>query len=190
MALNSSRACFVGGLFLVLGQIAFAQGKGPIQGPIAPEPAPTFELDKKGQKAHLDFSLAFQPISDASLRFQNFAKRKLVIFYFSAKCSHCLHAAPYVQKVSDELAAKGFASIAIAVKYNTGDDIRTFIRDYKIHMPMFHDDTRLFGENYGTGSIPLVFLVNEKGEYIRYKTFDAEQTPAMMKTQAHQFAAK
>ncbi len=151
---------------------------------------PTFELDKKGQKATLDFGLDFHPISDAGLKFSKFAHSKLLVFYFSAKCPHCQHAAPYVQKLADELATKGFQSIAIAIKYNTEDDIRTFIRDFKIHMPVFHDDNRKFGENYGTGSIPLVIVANEKGEYLRWKSFDPEQTPRQILTEANLLAQK
>lgn len=164
---------------------------GPMQGPMMPEPAPTFEIDKKtGKRAHVNFSLAPKPVSDAGLKFSQFANRKLVIFYFSAKCPHCQHAFPHVQKIGDELASQGFTSIAIAIKYNSEDDIRGFIRDYKVHIPVFQDEDRKFGENYGTGSIPLILLVNDKGEYIRYKSFDANETPAMLKNSASQLAAK
>ena len=175
--------------------LAFAEGKGPVQGPVPPsavEPAPTFEPDKKNKakRDHINFALNPKPVSDANMKFSHFANRKLVIFYFSAKCPHCQHAFPHVQKVSDELATQGFTAIAIAIKYNSEDDIRGFIRDYKVHIPVFQDEDRSFGENYGTGSIPLVLMVNDKGEYIRYKTFDAAQTPAMMKTSATHLAQK
>lgn len=164
--------------------------RGPVQGPEAPEAPPTFEIDKKTNKrAHINFALTPKPISDANLKFSHFANRKLLIFYFSAKCPHCQHAIPYVQKLADELNAQGFTSIAIAIKYNTEDDIRGFIRDYSVHLPVFYDDDRSIGENYGTGSIPLLIVVNEKGEYIRYKTFDAEQTPNLIKAEAAQLAS-
>jgi peroxiredoxin len=167
--------------------------RGPVQGPVAPEAPPTWEPDKKGVKGkrdHIDFALTPKPISDANMKFSHFSNRKLLIFYFSAKCPHCQHAFPYVQKLSDELTAQGFSSIAIAIKYNTEDDIRSFIRDYNVHMPVFYDEDRTIGENYGTGSIPLILVINEKGEYIRYKTFDAEQTPGMIKAEVAQFASK
>jgi thiol-disulfide isomerase/thioredoxin len=171
--------------------LGLVQAQGPVQGPMAPEPAPTFEVDKKsGKRAHVDFGLSPRPISDAKMKFSHFANRKLIIFYFSAKCPHCQHAFPHVQKLGDELASQGFTAIAIAIKNNSDDDIRGFIRDYKVHIPVFHDEDRSFGENYGTGSIPLVLMINDKGEYIRYKTFDAGQTPHLMKTSAAQLAAK
>jgi thiol-disulfide isomerase/thioredoxin len=168
-----------------------AQQQGPVQGPLAPEPPPTFEKDAKtGKRLHINFALNPRPVSDANMKLSHFANRKLIVFYFSAKCPHCQHAIPHVQKVADELASQGFTSIAIAIKYNTDDDIRGFIRDYKVHIPVFHDEDRTFGENYGTGSIPLVLMINDKGEYIRYKSFDANITPGMMKTTATQLAAK
>jgi thiol-disulfide isomerase/thioredoxin len=156
---------------------------GPVQGPVAPEPPPTFEIGKDGKLAHIDFSLSPKAISDADMKLSHFSNRKLMIFYFSAKCPHCQHAIPYVQKLADELAGKGFTSIAIAIKFNTEDDVRGFIRDYKVHLPVFQDQDQTFGEHYGTGSIPLVLLVNEKAEYIRYKTFSAELTPDLIKTE-------
>ena len=182
---------FLTGLFL---NITNAQPmRGPVQGPEAPEAPPTWEPDKKGVKNkrdHMDFALMPKPISDANMKFSHFANRKLMVFYFSAKCPHCQHAFPYVQKLSDELTSQGFASVAIAIKYNTEDDIRSFIRDYKVHLPVFYDEDRTFGENYGTGSIPLLMVINEKGEYIRYKTFDADKTPGLVKAEAAQLASK
>jgi len=168
------------------------QGPQPSTAPAAaPEPIPTFEIDKKTSKrAHLDFSLNPKPISDPSLKLSNFANRKLLIFYFSAKCPHCQHAFPFIQKLADELAGQGFASLTIAIKYNEVEDIRGFVKDYQDHLPVMHDEDKTFGENYGTGSIPLIILVNEKGEYIRYKTFDAESTPLLIKTAASQFSQK
>ncbi|MEO6095283.1 MAG: TlpA disulfide reductase family protein [Fibrobacteria bacterium] len=168
---------------LALNIATAAAPAGPAQGPEAPEPAPTFEIGKDGKLAHIDFSLTPKAISDPDMKLSHFSNRKLMIFYFSAQCPHCQHAIPYVQKLADELTAKGFTSIAISVKFNTEDDVRGFIRDYKVHMPVFQDQQQ-FGMNYGTGSIPLLFLVNERGEYIRYKTFDAEKTPEMIKAEA------
>jgi thiol-disulfide isomerase/thioredoxin len=166
--------------------------RAPVQGPAAPEPPPTWEMDKKNpnKRDHIDFALTPVPVSDEKMKFAHFSNRKLMIFYFSAKCPHCQHAYPFIQKLSDDLTAQGFTTIAIAIKYNTDDDIREFIRDYKVHVPVFHDDDRTFGENYGTGSIPLIIVVNEKGEYIRYKTFDSDQTPNMIKAEAAQIAQK
>jgi thiol-disulfide isomerase/thioredoxin len=169
----------------VLCGVAFVLAQAPMQGPLAPPAPPSYELDKKGKPAHIDFNLDVKPISDANMKFSNFANRKLMIFYFSAKCPHCQHAFPYIQKLADELAPKGVTSIAIAVQMNSEDDIRGFIRDFKCRLPVLWDNSRTLGENYGTGAIPLTLLINAKGEYIRYKSFEANETPDWIKKEVN-----
>jgi peroxiredoxin len=151
-----------------------------VQGPMAPAAAPTFELDK-GKRDKIDFSLALQPISNPSLKLSQFQGRRLLLFYFSAKCPHCQHAFPYIQKVADELVPKGFNSLALAIKYNTEDDIRGFIRDYGVRMPVMQDEDRTFGDRYGVGTIPTIYLINEKGEYVRYTSFNEDVTPGQIR---------
>lgn len=169
---------------LVLGiSMAHAQD---VQGPEAP---PTFELDKKGQRVRIDYKLGVKPISNPQLTFSQFAGRRMLVFYFSAKCPHCQHAAPHVQRLADELGTKGYGSIAIAIKWNSEDDIRGFIRDFGVRMPIMQDDSREFGDKYGVGTIPVVYLVNEKGEFIRWRNFDEKVTPAEVRTAAASWPA-
>jgi peroxiredoxin len=156
----------------------------------ATEPAPVFEVGKDGKRAHIDFNLAPNSISVPGMQFHQFGNRKLMIFYFSAKCPHCQHAVGHVQKLADELAPQGFTAVAISVKFNSEEEVRGFIGEYKVRMPVFQDAGNGFGTSYGTGSIPLLFLVNEKGEYIRYKTFNAEQTPGLIKAESVRMASK
>jgi thiol-disulfide isomerase/thioredoxin len=165
--------------------------RGPVQGPAAPESPPTFELDKAGRRSHIDFALKLGPISEVNMQFSQFSNRNLMIFFFSAMCPHCQNSFPHVQKLADELNLKGFKTIAIATQSNTEDDIRGFIRDYKVHIPVFRDDEfRTFGTNYGNKFVPLVLIVNKRGEYIRYANFNAEQTPEMIKNEAALLARK
>lgn len=176
--------CLIGGI------LTHAQAPKVAQGPEAPETPPTYELDKSGKRAHIDFNLKVKGISDPNVQFSKFAGRKSLVMYFSAKCPHCQHAFPYVQKLSDSLSKKGFISAAIAVKFNTEDDIHDFIRDFSAHIPIMQDDDRSFGENYGTGYVPVIYLINEKGEYIRYKNFNEDETPKWILKEASLLAKK
>jgi peroxiredoxin len=159
------------------------------QGPAAPEAAPAFELDKRGKRDTIDFKLDIKPVSNPQLSFTQFKGRRMLLFYFSAKCPHCQQSAPHVQRLADELGGKGYASLAMAIKWNTEDDIRGFIRDFGVRMPMMQDDARTFGENYGVGTIPVIYLINEKGEYIRWKNFEPGITPAQIRTAAASWPA-
>ncbi len=157
-----------------------------VQGPEAPK---TFELDKKGKRDRINFKLDIKPLSNPKLTFSQFEGRRMLLFYFSAKCPHCQHAAPYVQRMADELGAKGYASLAMAIAYNSEDDIRGFIRDFGVRMPMMQDADRTFGENFGVGTIPVIYLINEKGEYIRWTSFNEENTPLEVRMAAASWPA-
>jgi hypothetical protein len=71
--------------------LALAQPlKGPVQGPQAPEAPPTFELDKKGKRTHVDFALNPKAISDGNLKLSTSG----LLFFrqmstLPARLSHC-----------------------------------------------------------------------------------------------------
>lgn len=173
--------------------VAFGLAAAHAQVSQGPQPAasgPSFMLDKKGKRDVIDFNINLKPVSNQSLNFSQFKGRRMLLFYYSAKCPHCQQSAPHVQRLADELGPKGYASLAVAIKWNTEDDIRGFIRDFGVRMPMMQDDDRTFGENYGVGTIPVVYLINEKGEYIRWTSFDPAQTPAQIRTAAASWPAR
>ncbi len=153
------------------------------QGPRANQ-APTFLLDEKGEPRRIDFGLSMRPVSNASLDFSQFQGRKMILYYFSAKCPHCQTSVGHVQRLADELAPRGYSSMALAIRFNSEDEIRGFIRDYGVRMPVMQDINRTFGDNYGVGTIPVVYLINEKGEFIRYSSFNYHITPGQIREAA------
>ena len=138
------------------------------------ETGPILEIDKNGIEQVMDFTVPLLGISDQGLSFEKFSKRPLLIFYFSAKCPHCQKAFPDIQKLSDEFTPKGLTTIAVSVSHNKKADIRTFIRDVGIRVPMLQDKDRKFSDLYGTGSVPLIILVQPDGRFIRYKNVNTE----------------
>jgi thiol-disulfide isomerase/thioredoxin len=168
---------------LTLGlSLVHAQG-GPRE-PQGPEAPPSYVIDKSGKRDRIEYGIAVKPISNPSLTFTQFEGRRMLLFYFSALCPHCQVTAPHVQRLADELGPKGFASVAMAIQRNSEDDIRGFIRDFGLRMPMLHDIRRDFGTRYEVRTIPEIYLVNEKGEYFRWKEFHAETTPAQIRAAA------
>jgi thiol-disulfide isomerase/thioredoxin len=192
MSISNSRSRFSRSLllaaFCLVAGFSSATAQA-VQGPMAPPAAADFEKDKAGQRMKIDFSLPIKPVSNSNLKFSQFKGKKMLIFYFSAQCPHCQHAAPYVQRLADELSGQGFGALSIAITYNSDEDIRGFIRDFGVRMPVMQDDqNRSFGENYGTRTIPVLYLVNEKGEYYRWKSFEDNVTPGQIRAAAAKWA--
>ena len=152
-------------LLTCLASFSFAQ--------VALPPAATWAMEGN-KKATIDFEIPTEGISDPSLSLSQFKGKPLVIFYFSSKCPHCMKAYPKLEFATQEFMAKGLNVLAISVSNNSKPSIRTFIENQNVKVPVVKDHRRIFSKRYGTGRVPVVYLVNAQGEYIRYRHFDNE----------------
>ena len=155
--------------------IAFAAAMTFAQ--FAPEPQVAdikLMMDSKTeQPMKMDFSTHLSGISDPGILFAHFSNRPLLIYYFSPKCPHCQKHFPEIQNLIKEYESKGLTGIAIGL--NGGikkNDIRLFIDQYHAVIPVFQDTDSEFGPAYGTGYIPVVYLVQKDGTFYRYETLN------------------
>lgn len=155
--------------------IAIATGTSFAQ--LSPEP-PMADIklmqdSTTNQPMKMDFSKPLTGISDPGILFSHFSNRPLLIYYFSPKCPHCQRHMPEIQSLIKEYEKDGLTGIAIGlgggIKKN---DIRLFIDQYKVVIPVFQDADYKFAPSYGTGYIPVVYLVNKDGTFYRYETLN------------------
>lgn len=155
--------------------VAFVAGISFAQ--LAPEPQiAKIELMQDSathQPMKMDFSLPLTGISDPGILFSHFSNRPLLIYYFSPKCPHCQKHFPEVQDLIKKSEANGLTGIAIglgnSIKKN---DIRLFIDQFHAVIPVFQDADMKFGPAYGTGYIPVLYLVLKDGTFYRYETLN------------------
>jgi len=136
----------------------------PVQGPAAPAPV---------KPTKVDFTIAMKPLKQPDLNFQMLKNRNSLLFYFSPTCGHCQHTYPHIQKFREKYEKKGMAFAAIATGYASPEDIKMFDTDFKVDMLFFQDDTKKFGQNYGTGSVPLMLLVAGDGTFQSWNASDS-----------------
>ncbi|HHX15979.1 MAG TPA: redoxin domain-containing protein [Fibrobacter sp.] len=139
--------------------------------------------DSSGNVMKMDFSKPLVGISDPGMLFSHFANKNLMIYYFSPKCVHCIHHFAEIQKIIQKYEAKGFTGIAIGlgggIKKN---DIRLFIDQQRVMLPVFQDQNSKFGPAYGTGYIPVLFLILEDGTFYRYAELTENNMAHLKKT--------
>lgn len=139
--------------------------------------------DSSGTVMKMDFSKPLVGISDPGMLFSHFANRNLMIYYFSPKCVHCIQHFSEIQKIIQSYEAKGFTGIAIGlgggIKKN---DIRLFIDQQRVMLPVFQDQNSKFGPVYGTGYIPVLFLILEDGTFYRYAELTENNIAHLKKT--------
>ena len=106
-----------------------------------------------------------------------FANKPLLVFYFSATCGHCAHAAPEVLEMAKEFAPKGLVTLAVASGGNQKVGIRKFMDNAKWDetINVVWDESRQFGELYSDGYGPKVYAVNPDGTYKMYAAFESQK---------------
>ena len=106
-----------------------------------------------------------------------FANKPLLIFYFSATCGHCAHAAPEILAIAKEFAPKGLTTLAVASGGNQKVGIRKFIdnANWDDAINVVWDESREFGELYSDGYVPKVYAVNPDGTYKQYAAFESQK---------------
>lgn len=130
-----------------------------------------------GMPAKMNFKVKASGITVKAEDLSAFEGKKLMMFYFSATCGHCAHAAPQILEIAKEFAPKGLTTVAIASGGNNKPGIRRFIDDAKFDetISVVWDEGRQFGELYSDGYVPKVYLVNPDGSYKEYVAFEREK---------------
>lgn len=130
-----------------------------------------------GMPAKMNFKVKASGITVKGEDLSAFAQKPLLMFYFSATCGHCAHAAPQILEIAKEFAPKGLTTVSIASGGNNKPGIRRFIDDAKFDetISVVWDESRQFGELYSDGYVPKVYLVNPDGSYKQYAAFEKEK---------------
>ena len=131
-----------------------------------------FNLKVKATKISVDKAIA----KDLE-NLEPFAGKPLLVFYFSATCGHCAHAAPEVLSMAKEFAPKGLVTLAVASGGNQKVGIRKFMDNAKWDetVNVVWDESRQFGELYSDGYVPKVYAVNPDGTYKMYAAFESQK---------------
>jgi thiol-disulfide isomerase/thioredoxin len=139
-------------------------------------PAPSFEKEKgSNELSTFDFTVPLEGVTDPSLNLGQYAGKPTVIFYFSAKCPHCMKTYPKLDLLVEPYVQKGLNVITVATFMNSKPEILTFMENQRVRFPTFQDVKRKFTKLYGVGTVPLVILIDKDGKYIRYKSYDKNQ---------------
>lgn len=129
-----------------------------------------------GMPAKMNYKVKVSGITVKAENLEQFANKPLLVFYFSATCGHCAHAAPQILEIAKSVAGK-VTTVAVASGGNNKSGIRKFADNAKFDdaINIVWDEARQFGELYSDGYVPKVYLVNPDGSYKQYAAFEREK---------------
>jgi len=125
-------------------------------------------VDAKKVPIKMNFKISLTGISDPGKLFATYSSRPLVLFYFAPKNQQSQASYSAVQKLIKEFEPMGLTSLAISVGEVTRKDILGFMNQNNASIDFAQDVRREFNTSYGTGSLPVIYLVYANGTFIRY----------------------
>ncbi len=129
-----------------------------------------------------DYSSKIKPVVPEIGSLEKFKGQNLFIFFFSVNCGHCKRAAPHIEKLAMEMETDSLHFVAIATSSSPEKKIPEFIKTKGLTIPVFHDYKRDFSNNYGTGFVPVILLINKNGNFFRIRSFSENKTPSIIKS--------
>ena len=149
-------------LVAICSVFAFAQNANKAQPPEVLKDSTTGEVQK------IDFTIPLSGVNDPGMLFAHFSEKTLLIYYFSPKCPHCQAHFPAIQDLIKKYEPQGLTGIGISIGGGIKkNDIRLFIDQFNASIPIFQDVNMKFGPKYGTGYVPVVFIVKKDGTFYR-----------------------
>ena len=127
-----------------------------------------FQRDTNQKLKTFDYSFSYKPMAYTKNTNLEFLKNgNSFIFFFSATCPHCQQTIPKVLGLKSFFKKTNTQVIAIPTYHNSDKQVYNFISKYKVDIPVLADKQQAFAVNYGTGFVPVVLIVNAKGNFVR-----------------------
>ena len=120
---------------------------------------PPAEEVNAGNAAH-DFQLP--DLDEKPVSLSDFQGKPILINFWASWCRPCRTEMPYIQQVYEEWSDKGLVVLAIKIG-ETPSEVKKFMRDYELSLPVLLDTKRLAVQKYEVWSIPTTFFIDKNG---------------------------
>jgi len=125
-----------------------------------------------------DFQLS--DLDGKTVSLSDFQGKPVLLNFWASWCRPCRVEMPHIQQVNEEWADKGLVVLAI----NTGEtpsEVKKFMRDYELSLPVLLDTKRVVTEKYEVWSIPTTIFIDKDG-IIQAKVIGAFTDKAAIET--------
>jgi len=107
-----------------------------------------------------DFQLS--DLDGKTVSLSDFQGKPVLINFWASWCRPCRVEMPYIQQVSEEWADKGLVVLAINIG-ETPSEIKRFMRDYELSLPVLLDIKRVVADKYNVWNIPTTIFIDKNG---------------------------
>jgi cytochrome c biogenesis protein CcmG, thiol:disulfide interchange protein DsbE len=127
---------------------------------------------QKGQAAP---ALQVTSTSGQRITNANYDGHLLLVQFFATWCSPCRESIPAIVRLSKKYGKQGFQVLGLSIDESGVGGVKAFIAEKKITYPVALADDAL-QDAYGVRSVPILFLINRKGQVVEKFMGMSEET--------------
>jgi len=151
----------IGLLIVFLGGIFYSRGRAPFAVKQLPELAPLDQENRMIQPAP-DFEVT--DLSGKKFKLGDFKGKAVLINFWSTTCPACLMELKSLESLSQQLTGKPFA--LLAVTDNSRDEIRQFLDETGLKLPVYFDPGNDAHRKYQVMYLPASFVIDPQGNLV------------------------
>jgi len=149
------------GLFVIfLGGVLFSRNRQALSIKEIPNLSP---LDQN-QKTEMAPEFEMSDLFGKKLRLRDFRGKAVLINFWSLSCPACLMELKSLESLSEQLNGKPFALIALTD--DSRDQIKQFLDESQLKLPVFFDLDNAAHSKYGVYYLPASFIIDPEGRLV------------------------
>jgi len=148
-------------LFVIfVGGIMFSRGRGALSIKEIPDLAP---LDQ-ARNAEMAPDFVMADLSGRKVSLSEFRGKAVLVNFWSLSCPACLIELKSLESLSEQLSGKPFA--LVAVTDDPMDDIKQFLDETQLKLPVYFDPYNDGHQKYGVAYLPFSFVIDPEGRLV------------------------
>jgi len=149
------------GLFVVfLAGVLFTRNRGAMSLKEIPNLSPL----EQNQKTEMAPEFEMSDLDGKKLRLRDFRGKAVLINFWSLSCPACLMELKSLESLAEQLNGKPFALIALTD--DSRDDIKRFLAESQLKLPVYFDLGNVAHSKYGVYYLPASFVIDPEGRLV------------------------
>lgn len=109
----------------------------------------------------------FTTLDGRHIGLQGLQGKVIVVTFWATSCSICVEEMPDLVETYRQYHSRGFELIAVAMAYDSSDEVKNFVRDSELPFPVVFDSTGALARSFNdTTVVPTMFVIDRSGKLV------------------------
>lgn len=111
--------------------------------------------------------VTFTTLDGRHIGLQALRGKVVVVTFWATSCAICVEEMPDLAETYRQYHARGFELIAVAMAYDSPDEVKNFVRDRELQFPIVLDTSGAVARSFNnTTVVPTTFVIDRSGKLV------------------------